>query len=130
MRNLLYTALLCLPLLAYAGEDEEAPPLPPVYVELKPSLVTNLNGGPKYIRCEIQLMVRGDENKALVEKYEPALRHELFLLFADQDGAALQTHEGKKALRETALNALRARMEAEVKAPVIEDLYFTSYYVR
>lgn len=134
MRKLLYLALLCLPLLAYAAEEEaveDAEPKPdPVYFELAPSLVTNLNGGPKLIRCEVQLMVLSEENKALLTKYAPALRHELFLLLAEQDGPALQTPAGKETLRQAAIAAMRKLMEAQTRQPVIEDLFFTSYYVR
>jgi len=130
MRKLLYLALLCLPLVTHAADDEEEPLPDPVYYELSPSLVTNLTGGPKYIRCDVQLMVRGEENKEMLAKYAPALRHELFLLLAEQDGPTLQTPEGKEALRQAAVAALRMLMEKETKQPLIEDLYFTSYYVR
>lgn len=130
MRKLLYLALLCLPLFAHAADEEEAPKPEPLYVPLGPSLVTNVNGGPKYIRCEVQAMVLGDEHKALLDKYEPALRHELFLLLAEQDGRALQTQDGKEALRQAAIARLREVMEGFTQQPVIEDLYFTSYYVR
>jgi flagellar FliL protein len=75
-------------------------------------------------------MVLGEENKALLSKYAPALRHELFLLLAEQDGQNLQTPEGKEALRQAAVAALRTLMEQETRQPLIEDLFFTSYYVR
>lgn len=131
MRKLLYLGLLCLTLtFAVHAEDEDAPPPEPVYYELAPSLVTNLSGGPKYIRCEVQLMVLGEENKALLDKYAPALRHEMFLLLAEQDGRALQTPQGKEKLRKAAIKSMQALMETYTRQPVIEDLYFTSYYVR
>ena len=130
MRKLLYFALLCLPLLAHAADEEAEPKPDPVYYELSPSLVTNLTGGPKYIRCDVQLMVLGNENKKILGKYAPALRHELLLLLAEQDGSALQTSAGKEAFRQSAIAALRKLMEKETKQPLIEDLYFTSYYVR
>jgi len=132
MRKLLYLALLCLclPLAAHAEDEEPQPKPEPIYVKLGPSLVSNLNGGPKYIRCEVQLMVHGEEHQALLEKYLPALRHELFLLLVEQDGRALQTPQGKEALRQSAIAAMRQVMQAHTGQPVVEDLYFTSYYVQ
>lgn len=130
MRKLLYLALLCLWLpLAAQAEEEEQPKPEPLYFELSPSLVTNLNGGPKYIRCDIQLMVLGEEHKALVTKYAPMLRNEMLLMLVAQNGRTLMTLEGKEALRKRAIASLRKLMEAQTKQPVIEDLYFTSYYV-
>lgn len=131
MRKLLYLALLCLclPLTALA-EDEEVEKPDPVYYELSPSLVTNLPSGAKYIRCDIQLMVRGEENKALLAKYAPAIRHELLLLLAEQDGNTLKTPQGKEKLRQQAIAALRQLLEQHAGQTLLEDLFFTNYYVR
>jgi flagellar FliL protein len=135
MRKLLYLLLLCLclPLAVQAEEEkeqqEQAKP-EPLYYEFSPSLVTNLNGGPKYIRCDVQLLVHGEDNKERVAKYAPMLRHELLLMLVEQDGRKLMTLQGKEALRKHAIAVLRQLMQKQTKQAVIEDLYFTSYYVQ
>jgi flagellar FliL protein len=133
MRKLLYLALLCLwlPLTAQAEDQQDAVETPdPEYYELKPSLVTNLPSGAKYIRCDVQLMVLGEENKALLAQYAPAIRHEMLLLLVEQDGNALKTPQGKEKLRQQAIASLRALLEQHTGQPLIEDLFFTNYYVR
>jgi flagellar FliL protein len=137
MRNLLLLCLLCLcwPLALHAadGEEEEQPKPVPQYYKLPQSLVANLTGGPRYIRCDIQLMYYdGDEhdNEHRLQLYSPALRHELLLMLIEQNGKTLTTPAGKERLRKTAVKSLRRIMEEQTGSPVIEDLYFTSYYVR
>lgn len=137
MRKLLYLYLLCLPLVVHAAdkegtEEEPAKPVPQ-YFALPQSLVTNLVGGPKYIRADVQFMyyeAEDADNKDLLNKYAPALRHELLLILVDQDGKALKTPAGKEHLRKAAVKSLRRIMEEKTGHPVIEDLFFTSYYVR
>jgi flagellar FliL protein len=139
MRKLLFLCLLCLclPSLAFAADDEEEekPKPVPLYHQLEQPLVTNLVGGPKFIRAEVQFMYYQPEeveyeSKDLLTKHSPALRHEMLLLLIDQDGKALKTPAGKEKLRKTAVKALRKLMEEKTGQPVIEDLFFTSYYVR
>lgn len=135
MRKLLYLCLLCLcsTHVALAADEEQKPKPVPQYFELPKSLVTNLTGGPKYIRADVQFMFYeedGVDNKELLSKHAPALRHEMLLMLIDQDGTALKTLEGKKRLRKAALKSLRRIMMEKTGHPVIEDLFFTSYYVR
>lgn len=136
MRKLLFLCLCCLcwPLAVHAADDEEPDTKPvPQYFELSKSLVTNLNGGPRFIRCAVQLMYYAsddDDNEALLTLHSPALRHEMLLLLVEQDGKVLTTPAGKDQLRKAAIESLRTIMEEQTGKPVIEDLYFTSYYVR
>jgi flagellar FliL protein len=133
MRKLLFLCLCCLygPLLVHAADEEEKPV--PQYFELSKSLVTNLNGGPRFIRCGIQLMYYPSEdgdNLELLTLHGPALHHEMLLLLVDQNGKALMSPAGKERVRKASVKALRGIMEEKTGKPVIEDLYFTSYYVR
>lgn len=137
-KSLFLCLLLCLPLAANAAAEEaqEKPPKPvPHYFQLEKPLVTNLNGGPRFIRADVQFMYyQPDEvdydSKALLSLHAPALRHELLLLLIDQDGKALRTPAGKEKLRRLAVKSLRKVMEEKTGMAVIEDLFFTSYYVR
>jgi flagellar FliL protein len=117
---------------AALGEDEanDEPRPPPNYVELKPAIVANLNGGPKYIRCDVQLMTTDAERVDEITLHAAALRHEILLLLPDIDGASLTSHQGKEALRSRLLAALQGVLERTTGQTLVEELYFTSFYVQ
>jgi flagellar FliL protein len=117
-----------LPALAQSGEDAGSGDV--AYFELKPSLVANLNGGPKYIRCDIQIMTQQADRVADIKLHAAALRHEIFLLFADQDGKTLMTAQGKEGLRKQILVALQGALKDKTGDALIDDLYFTGFYVQ
>lgn len=115
--------------LAWSG-DEEKEPVKISYVEMKPSFVTNLTGGPKYIRCDIQLMTKFESKVETIQTHMPALRHKILMLLAGEDGKQLLTPEGKEALRKKALETVRKTLEELTDEPMVKDLYFTAYYVK
>lgn len=120
--------LLLLPHLATAGD--EAPPVDIGYHALKPSIVSNLTGGPRYIRCDVQLMTEYASELPKIELHEPALRHAILMLIAGQDGNRLKTSEGKEAFRQEALGAVQGQLAELAGDKLVKDLFFTSYYVK
>lgn len=100
------------------------------YYALKPSFVSNLTGGPKYIRCDIQLMTEQASEIPEIELHTPALRHSILMLIGGQDGNQLKTRDGKESLRQAALESVRNRLEQMTGKPIVDDLYFTAYYVK
>lgn len=123
-------ALLALAPAALAAAEEQAPPGEIAYHALKPSIVSNLTGGPRYIRCDIQLMTRQADAMPKLELHEAALRHAILMLIAGQDGQRLKTREGKEDLRQQALASVQAQLQDLAGATIVEDLYFTNYYVK
>ena len=131
----LYPLLLSLALLLTsaaqimaASEEEQA--LSPLYYELAPSLVANVQQGARYARADIQLMTRAPEALDEIVRDAPAIRHELPLLLGEQEGSLLKTPRGKEKLRKRALKAARSVMEGLTGDPLVEDLYFTSFFVQ
>jgi len=133
-------AALLLLLIAFAlpaevGGKQAAPP-PPAdgvqYHALNPALVSNVQGEgkPRFLRCEVQLMSRQPGAVEQLDLHAPPLRHALLLLFAEQDAKALTTPAGKDALRTAALDAVRTVLQDKTGQPLIDDLYFTSFYVQ
>lgn len=100
------------------------------YYPLKPSFVSNLRGGPKYIRCDIQLMTEQATEIPKIKLHTPALRHSILMLLAGQDGKQLKTREGKEELRQAALESVRTQLEELSGDAIVNDLYFTAYYVK
>ena len=121
--------LVSTPTLAVAADEEQAPPEIGYYA-LKPSIVSNLTGGPKYIRCDIQLMTEQAADIPKIELHSPALRHAILMLIAGQDGQQLLTRDGKEGLRKAALEASQAQLKELTGQTIVNDLYFTAYYVK
>ena len=109
---------------------DDDPPVEVAYFALKPSLVSNLTGGPKYIRCDVQLMTEQASALPQLALHTPAVRHTLLMLLAGQDGKALKTAGGKETLRGAALKAVQEQLEALTGEPIVADLFFTAYYVK
>lgn len=130
--RLLGTLLLVL-IVAQHGHvmaGNEAPEVEIGYHALKPSIVSNLTGGPRYIRCDVQLMTEYASELAKIELHEPALRHTILMLIAGQDGNQLKTRDGKESFRQAALSAVQTQLQELTGKTLVSDLYFTSYYVK
>lgn len=111
------------------GEDEAKKEI--AYYSLKPDLVANIKGRrSKFARCAIQLMTTQKERIPDIELHNPALRHELLLLLSEQDGGKLKTQEGKEKFRQDALTAVQTVITEQTGDPIVENLYFTSFYVQ
>jgi flagellar FliL protein len=119
-------ALVC----GLAAAEDDAPPVEIAYHKLRPSIVSNLTGGPRYIRCDIQLMTEYASTLPEIELHEPALRHRILMLIAGQDGEVLRTRDGKEAFRRRALEAVQAELESLTGEKLVADLFFTSFYVK
>lgn len=128
--NKLFILLIWLALSGLTMASEEAELKEISYIELKPSIISNLTGGPKYIRCDIQLMTEYASAVPEIELHMPAIRHTILMLIANQDGKHLKTREGKKELRTKALESVQSTMEEITGRPLVKDLYFTAYYVK
>ncbi|WP_428622577.1 flagellar basal body-associated FliL family protein [Sedimenticola sp.] len=109
---------------------EEQAPKVIAYYELAPSIVVNVKGKAKYIRCDVQLMTRDENRLPAISLHAPALRHELILLLSDQQGDEIRTTKGKERLRKVALKALRKVMKQLEGEEIIDDLFFTTYLVQ
>ena len=124
--------MLALPAFS-AGEDpeEESEQKKPLqYYELKPSIVANMQNGAKYLRADIQLMTRDEESLEQIEHHAAALRHELFMLISEQEGSQLKDPKGKESFRKSALKALQKVMQTLTGQEMVEDLFFSSFFVQ
>ena len=127
-------ALFCLlfstAVLAAEKAEETASKAPALYHKISPSLVANVQGKARYIRCDVQLMTRDEDYLDEISLHTPAIRHELLLLLSDQKGKELKNPKGKEKLRKVALKAVRATLKELTGSNQVEDLYFTSFYVQ
>ncbi|AKH22033.1 flagellar basal body protein FliL [Sedimenticola thiotaurini] len=127
---LLSTLLIFTTLQLFAADSDNEESAGLAYYELTPSIVVNVKGRAKYIRCDVQLMTQDGSNLPAISLHAPALRHELLLLLSDQDGPKIRTTKGKEKLRKQALKALRRVMKELAGDEMIDDLFFTTYLVQ
>ena len=116
----------------YVSAEEETAESGPetLYVELKPAFVTNyLSPKMGYIKADVTLKVSGGATVEAIERHQPAIRHNLVMLFSRQEEAALGTVEGKQALKETALQEVISALQQEGEPSDITDILFTSFIV-
>lgn len=136
MRASCLMLFLCsfIPTVLIAGDDSKPPQeqekQPALFFKLKPSLITNVHGAASYVRCDIQLMTRGEDKLEQIALHEPALRHELLMLLGDQQGKLVKTTKGKEKLRKSALKAVNGVLGEMACKECVNDLYFTSFFVQ
>lgn len=131
--SVLLVIAFALPAEVDARQAVTTPPADGVqYHALSPALVSNVQGAgkPRFLRAEVQLMSRQAGAVEQIDLHAPPLRHALLLLFAEQDANALTTPAGKDALRTAALDVVRSVLREKTGQPWVDDLYFTSFYVR
>ncbi len=108
--------------------DEAAPK--PAYFQLKPSVVANMKTGAKYVRFDVQLMLKDEADLEAVKGFAPALSHEMLLLVSDQDGAVLKTPDGKETFRKAAKDAANKVLKEFMDKKPVKDLFFTAFFVQ
>jgi flagellar FliL protein len=116
-----------------AKSKKEAPKAPAIYVELDPPFVVNFEakGVTRFLQVAIQVLTRDPSTAELVKLHDPVIRNDLLMLFGNQTYDAISTREGKEKLREEALQAVAAIVNAEGgTGKNIEQLYFTSFVMQ
>jgi flagellar FliL protein len=106
---------------------------PPLFVELDPPFVANFAPGSpaRFLQVSVQLMTRDAELAKQLVHLDPIIRNDLLLLFGNQRVAEVSTTEGKEALRNATLEAVRKVIAAEGGKPAaLEAVYFTSFVMQ
>ncbi len=123
------------------GPSGDAPPAaqvpaepvkePALYLEIKPQFVLTYDVGGKQRYMQVFVSAMGREKKALdaIELHMPVIRSEMIQLFGSQDFVALQTIEGKEALREACLKKINEIVKKETGAE-IEQVLFTNFVMQ
>ena len=107
--------------------------LPAQFVEMDPPFVVNFQPGSqaRFLQVAVQLMTREPEMVHFIEHLKPIVRNDLLLLFGNKAVAEVATPEGKEALRQATLEAVRKIIAAEGGKPdALEAVYFTSFVMQ
>lgn len=104
----------------------------PIYIPLKPAFVVNYGGVGrlKYLKTELSVRVQDGDAASAIRHHMPYIRNNLVLLFSRQTDETLDTQAGKEALRQAALEEVRAILLAESGNDGVVDLYFENFIVQ
>jgi flagellar FliL protein len=124
---------------AFAPQDKKPavakkePVLPPLYMALDPPFVVNFEAEQqvRFLQITEQLMSRDPTTIELLKSNDPVVRNDLLLLFTGQKYTFISTREGKEALRQQTLAAVRKIVgNAGGKSEKVEAVYFTSFVMQ
>jgi flagellar FliL protein len=116
-----------------AAEKKAEHKLPAQYIPLDPPFVVNFDAGSsaRFLQVAVQLMTREPETVEFLKQHDPVIRNDLLLLLGNVKFEDVQTREGKEALRQSALEAVRHIVKAEgADAEKVEAVYFTSFVMQ
>lgn len=115
-------------------EDESVVSAEKLYFDMNKPLVVDFPKGSavKHGRITISMLVEGAETIAVLKKNEPMIQNNLLMLVGAQDSTALNTHEGKEALRTAMLddvNSVIKKMAGKGQGQV-DEIFFTSFVMQ
>lgn len=115
------------------AKHEEAPIMPPIYVNLDPPFVVNFQAETmvRFLQVTVSIMTRDPHTEDILKKNDPRIRNDLLLLLSNQQFSDISTREGKEKLRAASLEAVRTDVKAAGGEPAkVEDLYFTAFVMQ
>lgn len=118
---------------AKTSKKDEGPKLPPRYINLDPPFVVNFEAESvvRFLQVTVGVMTRVPEIETLVKDNDPRVRNDLLMILSNQTYASVSTAEGKEALRQRCLEAIRAIVREMGGDPKkVEALYFTSFVMQ
>lgn len=105
-----------------------APPQTPLYLDLDPPFVVNLNedSAIHFLQVTASVMAYDSVKLDKIKAQMPLIRHHLVLLFSNQTFADIRTRDGKLKLQAQARDVLREALTAAAGEPLVEALYLTA----
>lgn len=119
--------------LVWAGEDEEAEAssAPEIeYLPVQPKLIVNLEGRRHYLRADLQLLIKDDENLERIRKHLPLIRHTLIMYFSNLPMQKVADISQREQLREGALSEIRKLLDRYSDSYGLKDIFFTEFLVQ
>jgi flagellar FliL protein len=115
-----------------AAQEEQAPVEkgPVTYHDMGPALVANLQGKPAMLQIGLQVRVYYPELAEFLKHNDPALRHSILGLLGSQDGKALQTREGKEALRSAIKDKINDLIKKYQGTGEVDEVLFSSFVMQ
>jgi len=101
------------------------------YIKMKPFIVTLASRSrPNMLQVDMSASTTDSDAVAAFEQHMPVIRNNLLMLLNAQDVKALQTNEGKEALREKALETVKEIMTERYGSEGIDEIFFTKFVMQ
>jgi len=112
--------------------DEPAVAVEKLYFEISKPLVIDFPEGSavQHGRITVSMLVEGPETIDVLKKNEPMIRNNLLMLIGAQDSNALNTREGKEALRKAMLDDVTAVLVKMAGKGQVDEIFFTSFVMQ
>jgi flagellar protein FliL len=110
-------------------KKDAASKAPAIYVTLEPPFVVNFQAGKpaKFLQITMEIMTRDQNTAQVLKDNNPLLRNDLLMLYGGQEYDTVASSDGREALRQKALEAVRGVVRKEGGKPSeVEAVYFTS----
>lgn len=109
-----------------------ATPAPAIYASLGERFVVTLqqDGKQRYFQVSLSVMTREQSVIDELTVHAPLIRGRLVSLLGSQDFAALQTEQGKLALRAAILGTVQEILTAETGHAGVEQVFFTEFVLQ
>ncbi|MBK6286113.1 MAG: flagellar basal body-associated FliL family protein [Gammaproteobacteria bacterium] len=109
-----------------------ATPAPAIYASLGERFVVTLQqeGKQRYFQVSLSVMAREQSAIDALTVHAPLIRGRLVSLLGSQDFAALQTEQGKLALRASILGTVQEILTAETGHAGVEQVFFTEFVLQ
>ena len=112
-------------------EAAAAPKQPPIYHAIDTPFVVNFTeqsqGAVRYLQIKLKVMARSQAVIDAFKLHDPAIQHELLLLFYGQNYDDLNTGDGTRALQQSTLASVNEILNADpTLESKLEAVYFTS----
>lgn len=116
---------------AESTETAEAAKAAPIYYDVKDPFIVNFgkqsNDAVRYLQVKMKVMARNQQAIDDFVAHEPAIIHELLLLFFSQNYDDLNTSEGTRALQQATLETINQQLATLAdNQQGLEAVYFTS----
>ena len=114
-----------------AVEVVEEPLAPASYSNITPPfLVTfNVDGRQRYMQISMTVSSRDATSLDALEHHMPFIRSKIIAAYSGLDFTAIQTEEGKEALRLQTVNVINEVLESE-GATGVENIFFTNFVLQ
>jgi flagellar FliL protein len=95
-------------------------------------IVVNFKQGTRtrYLQVGVNLMSKDPDGVKAATTHLPLIKNNLIMLFSGQEFEALQTPEGKEALRQSALQEVQKILQEKIGKPGIEQVLFTDFVMQ
>ena len=120
------------PVPAEPVEVVQETPTEAIYHNLRPAFVVNYFSGntPRYLQADLTVVARDPGIIEAVITHTPLIRSRIVTHFADQDFLAIQTHDGKQALRESLRQLIDKVVQEEASLTGVQEVLLTNFVMQ